>query len=330
MTILIRTLALFLAAIVAGAQSGSRPQVLGGRSLLDAHNAYPDEGQFPDRIDRALATGLPRIVIEQDLAYGRGQSFVSHDDKLSGAEPTLERHFFDRVRPLVEGAIKTGARDGWPLIVLHLDFKTNEREHHQAVWDLLMKHRAWLTTAAAGSDGKTVSPFQVGPVLVLTENGENQEKDFSDWAAALGTHLLFGTIPPPNVPRAQEDADRARILINATPQALIPAAATSYRRWVNFPWAVIEEGGPTKASAWTDADDTRLNTVVRYAHAQGLLIRFYTLNGHSAAANRGWTASYNFGTIEAARQRWQAAIRRGVDLIATDQYEDLAALLRSR
>jgi glycerophosphoryl diester phosphodiesterase len=330
MTFLLRAFAVALATITLTAQAGARPQIFGGRSLLDAHNAYPDEGQYPDRIDRALATGLPRIVIEQDVAYRAGQSVVSHDDKLSGDEPTLERHFFDRVRPIVEGAIKAGATSTWPVLVLHLDFKTNEREHHKAVWDLLAKHRAWLTTAAVTTDASKISPFQVGPLLVLTENGENQERDFTEWAAAGGTHLLFGSIPPPNVPRAQDDAERARILINATPQALIPAAATSYRRWVNFPWAVIEEGGPTKASDWTPADAARLETVVRYAHSQGLMIRFYTLNGHTPAASRGWTASYNFGTIEAARQRWQAAIRTGVDLIATDQYEELAALLRSR
>lgn len=329
--ILLRILAaLLLGTVAADAQPAVRPQILGGQSLLDAHNAYPDEGQYPDRIDRALATGLPRIVIEQDLAFRSGVSVVSHDDKLSGAEPTLERHFFERVRPIVERAIKAGARDTWPVIVLHLDFKTNERDHHKAVWDLLVKHRSWLTTAAVSRDASTINPFQVGPVLVLTENGENQERDFTEWAEAAGTHLLFGSIPPPNVPRPQDDAERARVLAGAAPQALIPAAASTYRRWANFPWGVIEEGGPTKAGDWTPADDARLAAVVGYAHSQGLMIRFYTLNGHSAAANRGWTASYNFGTPEAVRQRWQAAIKAGVDLIATDQYEDLAALLRPR
>ena len=31
----------------------------GARVLLDAHNAYPYEGKFADRVERALATGLP-------------------------------------------------------------------------------------------------------------------------------------------------------------------------------------------------------------------------------------------------------------------------------
>ena len=310
----------------------AQTRLFGGRTLLDAHNAYPDEGLYPDRIDRAIATALQPLVIEQDVALatikGAAVSVVSHDDVLSGTEPTLERHFFDRVRPIVEGALKDGNKASWPVVVLHLDFKTNEREHHRAVWDLLVKHRDWLTTAAFSSDASRISPFVPGPVIVLTENGKDQEKDFSEWAQSTGVNLLFGTIPPPAVPQTKEDAERARILISATPQALMPAAATSYRRWANFPWAVIEEGGPTKAGPWTADDEARLKSVVGYAHSQGLMIRFYTLNGHAPAASRGWTASYNFGSIEAVRQRWQAAIKTGVDLIATDQYEDLAALLR--
>jgi glycerophosphoryl diester phosphodiesterase len=317
---------------LAGTQTVPPPQLLGGRSLLHAHNCYPDEGQFADRIDRALGTNLTPIVIEQDLAYSvkAGQSVVSHDAELDGTEPTLERYFFDRIRPIVERALNEKANDRWPLILLHLDFKTNEREHHKAVWDLLVKHRAWLTTAVFDADQTRISPLKPGPVLVLTENGENQEKDFLEWAAAAKTHLLFGSIPAPAIASTKDEAERARRLVTATPDVLIPTGATTYRRWVNFSWAAIEEGGASKAGAWTNADDARLQAVVGRAHAQGLLVRFYTLNGHSAAESRGWGASYNFGTIQAARERWQAAIRVGADLIATDQYEEFATVLRSR
>ncbi len=93
---------------------------------------------------------------------------------------------------------------------------------------------------------------------------------------------------------------------------------------------MIEEGGPANAGDWTDEDRLRLESIVSYAHQQGLLIRFYTLNGHTVAANRGWTASYNFGSLDAVRARWRAAIAARADLIATDQYEELAALLNAR
>ncbi len=66
-----------------------------------------------------------------------------------------------------------------------------------------------------------------------------------------------------------------------------------------------------------------------YAHQQRLLVRFYTLNGHAATSRRGWTPGYNFGSFDAVQLRWRAAINSRVDLIATDQYEELAAQLRA-
>ena len=319
--------------VLGGGALAQAPAILGGRPLLHAHNAYPEDGRWHDRIDRALATGQVPIVIEQDIAFAPRnepgkQTVLSHDDTLDGGEPPLQQYFFDRVRPIIERALKAGQTDRWPVLVLHLDFKTNERAHHRAVWDLLKTHQAWLTTAAADPDSMHVSPYQPGPLLVLTENGAGQEKDFTEWAAG-GSHLLFGSIPAPAIRSSDDAAERARILRNTAPHELVPTAGTSYRRWVNFSWGAIEEGGPSAAGEWTRDDERRLEAVVSYAHSQGLFVRFYTLNGHTAAANRGWTASYNFGSLDAVRARWSAAIRAKVDLIATDQYEELASLMRT-
>ena len=66
------------------------------------------------------------------------------------------------------------------------------------------------------------------------------------------------------------------------------------------------------------------------AHAQGLWIRFYTLDGFSPEQDKGYTKSYNFGTQQAAAERWRAVIRGGVDFVATDQYAEFAAELRKR
>ena len=55
--------------------------------------------------------------------------------------------------------------------------------------------------------------------------------------------------------------------------------------------------------------------------------RGVTWDGFSADENRGWGEGYNFGSREAALTRWKAALSSGVDLIATDQYEDLATLM---
>jgi hypothetical protein len=317
-----------------GAVTADAPAMLGGRPLLHAHNAYPEGGRWRDRLDRALATGQTPLVIEQDIAYAPrnepdDRTVVSHDAKLHGSEPSLQQYFFDRVRPILDRALAAGEKQRWPVLVLHLDFKTNERAHHRAVWDLLRRHQKWLTTAAADPDPMHVSELKPGPLLVLTENGPGQERDFTEWASAGGSLLLFGSIPAPAVRPSDDAEERARILRAAAPNQLVPTAATSYRRWVNFSWGAVEEGGPPKASDWTRDDQERLDAIVGYAHQQGLLVRFYTLNGHSAAASRGWGAGYNFGDLEAARLRWKAAIRSGVDLIATDQYEECAATLQA-
>ena len=63
----------------------------------------------------------------------------------------------------------SGRRETWPLIILNLDLKTNEPEHHAAIWETLGTYEAWLTTAARVADGTRPAPLDVKPVLVLTE-----------------------------------------------------------------------------------------------------------------------------------------------------------------
>ena len=97
------------------------------RPVLDAHNCYPYEGRWADRIERALKTGFP-VGIEQDLAWyvdpatGKGRVVVSHEAETKGFEPLLRDYFFERVRPIVEKALAENDRGRWPLIVLHFDF----------------------------------------------------------------------------------------------------------------------------------------------------------------------------------------------------------------
>jgi hypothetical protein len=333
-----RGVCLLLVCVVASlaAQTGSpRAGVLepGGRVWLHAHNCYPEKGRWSDRIERALAVRTSGIAIEQDVAWfvdpetGRGRSVVSHDAKPTGTEPTLEAHFFDRVRPLMERALAGKRRDTWPVMVLHLDFKTNERAHHLAIWELLERHRAWLTTAERAADENRVTPFTPGPLLVLTEAGEGQSVTFHDRVPVGGRLLLFGTIPPATFPAAKTSQERAAAAFAASPEVLIRGRAANYQRWVNFAWNVVELGGQQKAGQWTADDARRLRSIVSRAHEAGLWVRFYTLNGHQPGQGEGWTESYNFGSLTAAQARLKAAVDAGVEFIATDQYEELGKLL---
>jgi hypothetical protein len=127
-------------------------------SVLDAHNCYPYDGKWTDRIDRALQGGFP-VGIEQDIAWaadpvtGKGRPVVTHMPKTTGGEPTLRDHFFERVRPIVEKALAENDRAHWPLIVLHFDFKSLDPTLLRAVWDLRsVPTRGVRSQAAAGPD----------------------------------------------------------------------------------------------------------------------------------------------------------------------------------
>jgi hypothetical protein len=295
----------------------------GSRTVMDAHNCYPYYEWWYDRIDRALSAGTP-LAIEQDLYWytdaktGKSWSIVAHGVPISGHEPTMEHYFFHRVRPIVERALKEGNHGDWPLITLNLDFKTEEPEHLQAVWALLTKYQDWLTTAPKASDPDNVQPLAVRPILVLTGESDAQQKVFFHDVRMGDRLLVFGAVHT-NTKQPM-----------ASPEILEPSSATNYRRWWNNPWSVIERGGQQPSRMWTAADEERLRLLVQHAHSHGLWIRFYTLDGATEKEEscNGWFRSYNFGSLAAARERWRAAQKSGVDYIASDQYELLADFLR--
>jgi hypothetical protein len=306
------------------AQSVSHDQSLpGSRSVMDAHNCYPYYEWWNDRIDRALSAGTP-LAIEQDLHWytdpktGKSVSLVAHGVSMSGHEPTMEHYFFDRVKPVVEQALREGNHGNWPIITLNLDFKTEELQHLEAVWALLEKYQDWLTTAPKTSDPSKPQPLTVRPILVLTGESDAQQAIFYNKVRVGNRLLVFGAAHTHN----QDPM--------APPQVLEPEPASNYRRWWNNPWGVVERGGQQHADDWTTADNERLRSLVQHAHEQGLWIRFYTLDGATEKEEscNGWFKSYNFGSIAGAELRWHAAQQAGVDYIASDQYEQLGSFLR--
>lgn len=312
------------------AQRGFGP---GQRVLLDAHNAYPQNGRWSDRIDRALSTGLP-VAIEQDLYWvknrrnGRFEIVVAHDTSELDRAPTLEAYFFQKIRPIMERALMEQSRDAWPLIVLNLDFKQNDASLLDAVYTLLGKYEAWLTTAPRTSTPDVAAPLSVGPLLVLSGSSEAQRARFHD-AVPVGQRLrAFGAIPAAVALGADAD-ERAANLSRMPAEQIIAPKASNYARWVNFPWLVVESGGQRSAGGWDSADAARLDALVKRAHAQNLWIRFYTLDGF-LDDDDGLTKSYDFGSDAAVRLRWRAAIETGVDFIATDHYERFDRARRER
>jgi hypothetical protein len=312
-------LLLLCAATLRAAQARPDAARPGSRVLLDAHNCYPYAGRWTDRIDRALSTGTP-LAIEQDLYWYTGSSVLAHGELLTGAEPRMKEYFFERIRPIMEKALRDNHRENWPLITLNLDFKTEEPEHLRAVWSLLNEYRDWITSARRNESISPAGALTVRPLLVLTGESEAQKAVFYDQVPVGSQLLVFGATPT-QLKNPQ-----------APPSELAPGTADNYHRWWNNPWRVVEPGGQNAAGDWTSEKETRLNALVRYAHERGFWIRFYTLDGESAAdeSARGMFHNYNFGALDAARLRWQAAIRARVDYVATDQYEEFGAELHGR
>jgi hypothetical protein len=323
-----------LAAITAMAAGNSLDYLNHNRPVLDAHNCYPYEGQWKDRIDRALSTGFP-VIIEQDLAWyagpdgGQGRVVVSHQARTSGSEPLLRDYFFERVRPIVEAALRRNDRTQWPIIVLHFDFKDVQAPLLHAVWQLLGEYQDWITTAAKTADPRELSPFEPKPLLVLTEDADAQEEVFFNQVPVGSKLRLFGSAHTEPVPGSGKE--RNHLLATTPPEKLLAAPPTNYRRWWNTSWFVVEEGGQHEAGDWTSADNRRLRALVDHAHHMGYWIRFYTLDGFAPGGDTGgWGEGYNFGSRSAVEARWKAALDAGVNLIATDQYEDLAAFMKKR
>lgn len=275
--------------------------------LLDAHNCYPYEGKYGDRIDRALSVGFP-VAIEQDIAHWNGQAVVSHTDKTTGMEPTLKAHFFEKVRPLMEKALEENKRSQWPLIVVHFDFKDLQKPLLEEVWKVLGEYEPWITTATKTADASELSAFDVKPLLVLTEEADEQEVVF------------FNQVP---------EGAKLRVFGSAHAKDLT-TRATNYRRWVNYSWKAVEPEGQPKAGDWSTEDAARLKALVSKTHGLGYWIRFYTTDGFTADENQGWDANYNFGSHTAVMARWKAELEAGVDLIASDQYELLAQFMKSQ
>jgi hypothetical protein len=324
--------AIILSSFSAQAQGPDLDFLNHNQPILDAHNCYPYQGHWSDRMQRALRSGFP-VSIEQDLAWyvdpatGVGRVVVSHTPHPTGSEPTLEDYFFKQIRPVVEKAVAENKRDQWPVIVLHFDFKDNQAALLKAVWQILGRHEEWLSTAVKTSVPSKLSPIDRKPVLAITEESDEQQKVFYD-DLRVGERLrLFGSAHTHPIPKGIPMKELIHWAAIVTPEDLLSEPPTNYRRWWNSSWYTVEEGGEPHAGDWTAADNQRLRALVDHAHKMGYWVRFYTLDGFAPADDQGWGPGYNFGSPEAVILRWKATIAAGVNFIATNQYETLATYL---
>ena len=166
----------------------------------------------------------------------------------------MREYFFERIRPIVETAIQENRHDDWPIITLNLDFKSDEPEHHAAVWKLLGEYERWLCTAPRGADPADVQPMRLAPVLVLTGEQDAQQQDFSDSLPAARPLRLFGAVI----------ACRKAC---PGPRRITGAGGTTPGRRSSRRDSRRQERGPPRTQQ-------RLTPAVRAAHTAGLWIRY--------------------------------------------------------
>ena len=302
LTICLIVLAVIAVMPSAQGQSGFLP---GERVLFEAHNCYPYNGLWNNRIDKALDAGFP-LAIEMDVMWyvnketNEGRLVVAHSEPLTGEEPTLKEYFFERVRPYMENALASEDKKDWPLITLNInDIRSNSPEAFAEVWALTETYQSWLCTAPKNATPDSLAPMNIKPLLILSGSGRHEMKQFYDAIPEDGNLRIFGSGNP------KENAD-------------------NFRRWINYSWSAVEPEGQSKATAWNEEKEKRLRGLVKDAHEHSYWIRFYSLNGHpvTATARLGLSPGYNFGDLDTVKVRWEKAKAASVDFIATDQIEE--------
>ena len=289
----------------------------GHRALLDAHNAYPDRGRFADRIDVALATGLP-------VGDRAGPGVVRGPRRRAGAAGVARIHV--RRRRAHAGVVllraraapgRGGARqrDRRPTGRSSRSTSTSRPTSRHTMprcgrcW---ASTRRWLTTAPRVADAAAVAPLQVGPVLVLTGSPDIQQVTFHD-AVPVGRspaclrrhrrHRAAGIDAGGAAARRRRPRTTAAggIIRGASSRPKASAPPASGRR--RMPRA-SRRSSPTRTRTASGSGSTRSTA--------------------SPASARGGPASYNFGSLDAVSRRWRAAMDAKVDFIATDQYAEFA------
>jgi len=120
---------------------------------------------------------------------------------------------------------------------------------------------------------------------------------------------------------AFRDRDYGPLHYFEDPTEYAAEGASKFCRFISMYWGHIERGGPGHSYRWNSQKTHRLNTIIAVAHASGYRLRFYTLNARQGGPRM------RFPKPAIAHDRWRRAAFAGADWIATDEYEDIVAVL---
>jgi hypothetical protein len=299
-----RTIALILTFGLAALPAlGESPKPL----PVSAHNCYPANGASNERVVEALALGIDNIEIDLGWDEVNTRLIVGHDEtpRPGLVYPDLEAYLV----PALEAHWRKPRTDGAPT-VLTIDWKTDHPAAVRQFQAFLDAHPDWFSTAPKAPE----SPLTVRRLTVCF-TGSDRAKERYD-----------ASIPPGGTYRAFRDKVFGGGDFRKDVADYAPSPATAYHRFLTFHWANVEAGGPSLAGPWTEEDASRLTALMAHLHRQGFRARFYCLNGHLGPT----PGPYRFRDDDAARTRWQAAAKAGVDWVATDEYADIARVLDGR
>lgn len=278
---------------------------------ISAHNCYPINREDNARLVEALGLGIDNIEIDIGWDENLQQILVGHD---AAPQPGIRYPRFDAYfTAAIEAHWKSARADGAPT-VLTIDWKTDRIEAVAAFKRYLDEHAEWFSTAIKPEDPATRTPLTPRRLTVCFTGSENAK-------------VRYDAMVRPGEPyRAFRDVVfGAGSAYESDVKTYVKSKANAYHRFLTFYWGVVERGGPALAKDWTAADEARLKTLVEFAHRGGYRIRMYCLNGHSGMLLTG----YRFANDEAARARWTAAVRAGVDWVASDEYREIVEAVRT-
>jgi hypothetical protein len=212
--------------------------------------------------------------VEADIYLVGDQLLVGHTGSSLKPERTLEKLYLD---PLCERARANGGRiyrDGPPFYLL-IDVKTAAQPTYKRLHEVLSNYSDLLTTIRDGKvEAKAVTAVVSG----------NRDK-----AAMAKQKVRYAGLD-----------GRAADLDGQDPASLMP--------WISDRWGALFSW--KGEGAMPAADRARLQEMVRKAHAQGKLLRFWATPEKEAF--------------------WGELYSAGVDLINTDKLAELAAFLRKQ
>ncbi len=272
---------------------------------ISAHNCYPANNTSTDRLVEALALGIDNIEIDLGWDDARKHLIVGHDP--SPRPRTIYPDFEAFLVPALESHWKNPRADGAPTI-LTLDWKTSRPEAVARLKTFLDAHPDWFSSAPKADK----SPLTRRRLTVCFTGSDEAKTHYDAMIPNGGTYRAFRD----RVFGAGDYRD--------DPRAYAPEPASAYFRFLTLHWANVEKSGPPRAGDWTGGEAERLQALVEHAHHQGYRIRFYCLDGRL----RVQSLPYCFPNLEAARVRWKAAAKAGVDWIASDDDNEIVRTLQ--